>query len=155
MDIWVVFLPIYFAVKNIDALNILTHISWWIFPRILRLNLGVLIVCYSVCECLVFRMVPNHFPQYLYQFTSMKETKEIPFNRLPWWLSGESACQCRRHGFNPWSGKIPRGEEQLSPCAAVEPVCALEPGSINYWARVPRARALQWEKPPQPFCPAS
>ena len=27
---------------------------------------------------------------------------------LPWWLSGkESACQCRRHLFNPWSGKIP------------------------------------------------
>ena len=27
---------------------------------------------------------------------------------LPWWLSGkESACQCRRPGFNPWVGKIP------------------------------------------------
>ena len=27
---------------------------------------------------------------------------------LPWWLSGkESACQCSRHGFNPWAGKIP------------------------------------------------
>ena len=27
---------------------------------------------------------------------------------LPWWLSGkESACQCRRCGFNPWVGKIP------------------------------------------------
>ena len=26
---------------------------------------------------------------------------------LPWWLSGkESACQCRRLGFNPWVGKI-------------------------------------------------
>ena len=30
---------------------------------------------------------------------------------LPWWLSGrQSACQCkrcRRHGFDPWVGKIP------------------------------------------------
>ena len=27
---------------------------------------------------------------------------------LPSWLSGkESACQCRRHGFDPWVGKIP------------------------------------------------
>ena len=27
---------------------------------------------------------------------------------LPWWHSGwESACQCRGHGFAPWSGKIP------------------------------------------------
>ena len=26
---------------------------------------------------------------------------------LPWWLSGkDSACQCRRHGFEPWVGKI-------------------------------------------------
>ena len=38
--------------------------------------------------------------------------------RLPWWLSGkESACQCRRHRFNPWSRKIPHAAEQLSPCA--------------------------------------
>ena len=27
---------------------------------------------------------------------------------LPWWLSGkESACEFRRHGFDPWVGKIP------------------------------------------------
>ena len=36
----------------------------------------------------------------------------------------ESACQCRVHGFDPWSEKIPRAMEQLSPCAATkEPVC--------------------------------
>ena len=34
---------------------------------------------------------------------------------LPWWLSGkESACQCRRHGFKPWSGKIPHAAERLN-----------------------------------------
>ena len=28
---------------------------------------------------------------------------------LPWWRSGkESACQCRRRGFDPWVRKIPR-----------------------------------------------
>ena len=33
---------------------------------------------------------------------------------LPWWLSGrESACQCKRHGFNSWSGEIPHAVEQL------------------------------------------
>ena len=27
---------------------------------------------------------------------------------LPWWLSNkESICQCSRHGFNTWDGKIP------------------------------------------------
>ena len=47
---------------------------------------------------------------------------------LPWWRSGwESACQCRGHGFEPWSGKIPHAAEQLGPWATTtEPVC-LEP----------------------------
>ena len=32
--------------------------------------------------------------------------------RLPWWLSGWSACpQCRRLGFDPWVGKIPLEKE--------------------------------------------
>ena len=36
---------------------------------------------------------------------------------LPRWLSGEeSACRCRRHGFNPWVRKIPwRGKWQPTP----------------------------------------
>ena len=41
-------------------------------------------------------------------------------NRLPRWLSGkESTCQCRRHrrhGFDPWVGKIPlRRKRQPTP----------------------------------------
>ena len=35
----------------------------------------------------------------------------------------ESAWQCRRPGFNPWSGTIPHAAKQLSPStAAIEPV---------------------------------
>ena len=35
----------------------------------------------------------------------------------------DSACQCRRHGFDSWSRKIPAAAEQLSPCVtATEPV---------------------------------
>ena len=47
---------------------------------------------------------------------------------LPWWRSGwESACQCRVHGFEPWSGRIPHAAEQLGPWATTtEPAC-LEP----------------------------
>ena len=38
---------------------------------------------------------------------------------LPWWLSGkESTCECRRHGFDPWSRMIPHVAEQLSLHAA-------------------------------------
>ena len=39
-------------------------------------------------------------------------------NRLPSWLNGEeSACQCRRQGFHPWSGRTAHTAEQLSPQA--------------------------------------
>ena len=65
---------------------------------------------------------------------------------LPWWLSGkEFTCQCKRYRFHPWAGKIPHATEQPSLCATtVSPV--LEPGSQNYRALRPKARAPQ-EKP--------
>ena len=47
---------------------------------------------------------------------------------LPWWRSGwESACQCRGHGFEPWSGKIPHAGERLGPWATIAEPARLEP----------------------------
>ena len=47
---------------------------------------------------------------------------------LPGWCSGcESACQCRGHGFEPWSGKIPHAAEQLGPWATITEPARLEP----------------------------
>ena len=47
---------------------------------------------------------------------------------LPWWRSGwESACQCRGHGFEPWSGRIPHAAEQLGPWATITEPARLEP----------------------------
>ena len=47
---------------------------------------------------------------------------------LPWWRSGwESACRCRGHGFEPWSGKIPHAAEQLGPWATITEPARLEP----------------------------
>ena len=35
---------------------------------------------------------------------------------LPWWSDGkETACQCRRRGFDPWVGKTPWRRERQSP----------------------------------------
>ena len=49
---------------------------------------------------------------------------------LPSWLcSKESTCQCRRHGSNAQSGKIPRGTEQLSPCATTTEPAIESPGA--------------------------
>ena len=51
---------------------------------------------------------------------------------LPWWRSGwESACQCRGHGFEPWSGKIPHAAEQLGPWATTTEPASLEPVLCN------------------------
>ena len=52
------------------------------------------------------------------------------FQKLPWWSSAlESALQCRRYQFNPWSRKIPHAAGQLIPCTTTtEPVC------YNFWS---------------------
>ena len=42
-------------------------------------------------------------------------------------------CQRRRHSFDPWSGKIPRAAEQLSPYAAATE--APRPRSLGSTAR--------------------
>ena len=54
--------------------------------------------------------------------------KAIIIRGLPWWHSGwESACQCRGHGFEPWSGRIPHAAEQLGPWATSTEPARLEP----------------------------
>ena len=46
---------------------------------------------------------------------------------LPWWLSGkESACQSRRHMFDPWAGKIPSGRKW-------QPTPVFLPGESRGW----------------------
>ena len=65
-----------------------------------------------------------HNPFTMLLFLRMTECISKNYLGLPWWRSGwESACQCRGHGFKPWSGKIPHAAEQLSPWATTtEPV---------------------------------
>ena len=58
---------------------------------------------------------------------------------LPWFSSKESTCQCRRHGFNLWSGKMPHAAEQLR-CNGAHNLQLLKPAS-------PRACAPQQERP--------
>ena len=63
-----------------------------------------------------------------------------------WWLSGkESACQCRRPGFSPWSRKIPHAAEQLlSLCSSSQDSQLLKP--LHPWALAPQQeKPLEWE----------
>ena len=51
---------------------------------------------------------------------------------LPWWVSGkESACQCRGHGFDLWSGKIPYAMGHLSSAPQLPKPAHLEPCSAT------------------------
>ena len=62
------------------------------------------------------------------QYVSSVFFKEEKSRGLPWWHSGwESACQCRGHGFEPFSGKIPHAAEQLGPWATTAEPAHLEP----------------------------
>ena len=78
---------------------------------------------------------------------------------FPWGPSGEeSACQCRRHRFNAWSGKTPHHTEQLSPCTATAEPALESPGVATAEHVCPElvlcssvlCTLLVWEKPPKP-----
>ena len=60
---------------------------------------------------------------------------------VPRWFTGkESACHCRKHKFDPWSGRshMPRNSSMCHSYWA----CALEPGSHNCWDRRAREPVL-------------
>ena len=87
---------------------------------------------------------------------------------LPWWLSGEElAGQCRRPGFDPWPGRIPRAMERLSWWAtttepAVCRLCAAVPEGHTPWSlgsatgeALAVRNLLPREKPTQPGRPST
>ena len=45
-----------------------------------------------------------------------RQREAFPGGPVVQWL--RTACQCEGHGFDLYSGKIPRASGQLSPCAA-------------------------------------
>ena len=74
----------------------------------------------------------------VYSLLPFKFKKEE--ERLPWWFSGtESACQCRRHEFDPWSGKIPYATEQLSLCTTTTERVLWSPRTTTAETCVPRS----------------
>ena len=81
--------------------------------------------------------------------------KKKSFLGFPWKLSGkESTCQCERHRFDPWSGKIPHAEEQISPCAATpkpvfESLCSTMREATSEKPTQCRPRSPQPEKSPR------
>ena len=52
-------------------------------------------------------------------------------------MKGESACQCRRHRFDPWSGKISYAAEQLSLWVTTIELVLWSPGAATTEALAP------------------
>ena len=95
-------------------------------------------------------------PLFLFQICLLLCRVSYSMCGLPWWLSGkESACQCRRPGFDPWVRKIPwRRKWQPSPSSfAWEIPWTEEPGGYSPrghrvghdWSDLARMRAIPKE----------
>ena len=74
---------------------------------------------------------------------------------LPRWLSSQvSACQCRRHGFDPWVGKIP-WRRKWQPTPVFLPGKCYGQGSLEGYSprgcRVGRDWATKQQLCPQPL----
>ena len=60
-----------------------------------------------------------------YDLGIWEERRHQSNTRASWCLSGkDSACQCRKHRFNPWSRTSPHAVEQLSPSTELLSLCA-------------------------------
>ena len=105
---------------------------FWFHCEFMYLNMFV--VCYRL------NMFPHHSYLKILLPSMIVLGDETGFAQR---LSGEeSACQHRRQGFNPWSGKIPHALEQIIPCITiVEPVLqnpgatTTEPRGCSYWSQ--------------------
>ena len=71
---------------------------------------------------------------------------------LPWWFQESlTTCLCQGKGqwFDPWFGKIPHAWEKLSPDTTTTELHSRAYKATDTEAQVPRACALQQEKPLQ------
>ena len=88
---------------------------------------------YIVKLCILYKdyKIQLLAPRSSFQTEKIKYHKEWDIG-LPCWHSGwESACLCRGHGFEPWSGRIPYATEQLGPWATTTEPARLEPVPRN------------------------
>ena len=100
-----IFLLLYFsplqAICHTAARMILQKPNSRTSPLVQWLRLGVLLL-QGMCVQSLVRKLRSHMPR----GAAEKEKKKVQLKScalgLPWWLSGEeSACQCKRHKFDP------------------------------------------------------
>ena len=104
-------------------------------------NLSNLSKCWPVLEAYDHRTIIPH-PS----CSSMLEQwiKKLRASLVVQWLR---VCQCRGHGFGPWSGRIPHAAEQMGPWATITEPARLEPVLRNERGRDggrPARRDEEW-----------
>ena len=98
----------------LEGFNELTHKTVWI-QHVFRRYLLTLLISSTEQFMLSISLLVNFGSFYLLQniFFSFKISKWGP----PWQSCGqESTCQCREHGFDPWSWWISHAMKLLGPC---------------------------------------
>ena len=94
--------------------------------------------------------ISNEFHQKLLSSLWVMELHSRLSIGFPWWLSGkESACQCREHEFDPWSGKIPHAMEQWSLWITTTQAVLQSLGTATTEACMPWSPSCAKQKSPQ------
>ena len=102
-------------------------------------------------------MASNKLLRMQWHYTGMENMLKNPSGGFSWYFSSkESAWQCRRHRFDPWSGKIPHAVEELSPGTPQQLSLCSRAWELQLLIHMPqllksmysRAHALQLESSP-------
>ena len=126
----------FYSLSNFQSYNMvsLTIVTMW-YPRPYSSTTKSLYTFISLN--LFLPASGNHnFTLHLYEFDFLNFKI---LRRLPWLSGKESACQCRRQRFNPWSGKIPDAAEQLSLCTTTIETVLWSLGATTTEARTPQS----------------
>ena len=83
------------------------------------------------------------------KYESKVEMHEIRYGLLCWLSGKESICQCRRHGFDPGSGRSPGGENGIwnySNDLSKKPTAVLLPGKSHGWRSLVGCSPWGWQE---------
>ena len=125
-------LGFYSLIVKLKSAHIIEYFQTTTHKQVLMFKLGGIVISQKSLQASIAS---------LWSVRGIILTFKILVQGLPWWLSGKKfACQCRRHRFYPWSGKVPHATEQLSPrTTSVQPACwspgaaTAEPTCLDYW----------------------
>ena len=132
---------------SMSTFRTISQLSWllWVF----RCQISPILISYSnICP-------PGRVTEWLLQvnhkFFSIYRVYcyfKNEFGGLLLWSSGwESACQCKGHRFDPWSGRIPHALGQLSPFATTTEAWTQKPVICNkksHYSEKPEHQNEEW-----------